>query len=133
MDIIADALNTIKTHKKVGKGECQIKHSSKLLISIFDILVSKGYIEKYEVIENGKGDIINVTGIGPINSCGAIKPRFAIGASDWVNWEERYILSKDFGHIIVSTSKGLMTNVEAREKNLGGRLIAYVYWWCKIW
>jgi ribosomal protein S8 len=26
-----------------------------------------------------------------------------------------------------------MTNVEAREKNLGGRLIAYVYWWCKIW
>lgn len=127
MDTIADAFNTIKTHKKVGKSECQIKHSSKLLLSIFDLLVEKGYIEKYEVVENGRGNLIKVIGIGPINNCGAIKPRFAISASDWVNWEERYILSKDFGHIIVSTSKGLMTNVEAREKNLGGRLIAYVY------
>jgi small subunit ribosomal protein S8 len=127
MDIIANALNTIKTHKKVGKSECQIRHSSKLLLSIFDILVEKGYIEKYEVIENGRGNLINVKGIGPINSCGAIKPRFAITAEEWINWEERYILSKDFGHLVVSTSRGLMTNVEAREKNLGGRLIAYVY------
>jgi small subunit ribosomal protein S8 len=127
MDIIADALNTIKTHKKVGKGECQIRRSSKLLLSVLDILIEKGYIEKYEVIENGRGNLINVQGIGPINNCGAIKPRFAIGANEWVNWEERYILSKDFGHIVVSTSRGLMTNVEAREKQLGGRLIAYVY------
>lgn len=127
MDIIANALNTIKTHKKVGKSECQIRHSSKLLLSILDILIEKGYIEKYEVVENGRGNLINVTGIGPINSCGAIKPRFAITADEWINWEERYILSKDFGHLVVSTSRGLMTNVEAREKNLGGRLIAYVY------
>jgi small subunit ribosomal protein S8 len=127
MDIIADGLNTIKTHKKVGKSECQIRRSSKLLLSILDILIEKGYIEKYEVVENGRGNVINVKGIGPINSCGAIKPRFAIGASEWVSWEERYILSKDFGHLVVSTSRGLMTNVEAREKNLGGRLIAYVY------
>lgn len=127
MDTIADALNIIKTHKKVGKSECQIKHSSKLLLSVLDIFIEKGYIEKYEVIENGRGNLINVKGIGPINNCGAIKPRFAIGASEWVSWEERYILSKDFGHIVVSTGKGLMTNVEAREKNLGGRLIAYVY------
>lgn len=127
MDIIANALNTIKTHKKVGKSECQIRHSSKLLLSILDILIEKGYIEKYEVVENGRGNLINVKGIGPINSCGAIKPRFAITADEWVSWEERYILSKDFGHLVVSTSRGLMTNVEAREKNLGGRLIAYVY------
>ena len=127
MDIIANALNTIKTHKKVGKSECQIGRSSKLLLSILDILVEKNYIEKYEVVENGRGNLINVKGIGPINSCGAIKPRFAVTADEWVNWEERYILSKDFGHLVVSTSRGLMTNVEAREKNLGGRLIAYVY------
>ena len=42
-------------------------------------------------------------------------------------FEKRYLPSKELGFLIVSTSKGLMTNIEAKQKKLGGRLIAYVY------
>ncbi|MGD0511047.1 MAG: 30S ribosomal protein S8, partial [Candidatus Micrarchaeaceae archaeon] len=39
----------------------------------------------------------------------------------------RYIPSKDFGILILTTPKGIMTNKEARENKIGGRLLAYVY------
>lgn len=127
MDVIADGFNVIKTHKKVGKDSCRIKPVSKLLTNVVQILKDKGYIQSYELIDNGKGGELIIKGIGAINDCGAIKPRFAVGAKDWIKWEERYILSKEFGHLIVSTSQGVMTNVEAREKGVGGKLIGYVY------
>jgi len=127
MDVLAQGLNVIKTHKRIGRRSCVIRPSSKLLLDVLEIFKRSGYIASYELKKDGRGDELVVNGIGPINDCGVIKPRFSVPADDWVKWEERYILSKDFGLLIVSTSQGLMTNMEARSKNLGGRLIAYIY------
>ena len=127
MDVVANGFNVIKTHKRAGKSECVIRPVSKLLVSVIRILKEKGYVKSYEVRDNGRGGELIVKGLGAINDCGAIKPRFAVSADEWVKWEQRYILSRDFGHLIVSTSQGMMTNVEAREKGIGGRLIGYVY------
>ncbi len=127
MDVLAQGLNVIKTHKRVGKRSCIIKPTSKLLLSVIEILKKRGYVQSYEYKKDGRGDQVIVYGIGPINNCGVIKPRFAVAADEWIKWEQRYVLSKEFGMLIVSTSEGLMTNLEARERNIGGRLIAYVY------
>ncbi|MDE1834932.1 MAG: 30S ribosomal protein S8, partial [Candidatus Micrarchaeota archaeon] len=62
-----------------------------------------------------------------INDIGVIKPRYPITLTDIQKFETRYIPSKDFGILIVSTPKGIMTNRQARENHIGGRLIAYVY------
>jgi small subunit ribosomal protein S8 len=104
-----------------------MRPSSKLLMGVLEILKRSGYIASYEEKKDGRGNELVVSGIGPINDCGVIKPRFAVHADEWIKWEERFVLSKDFGILIVSTSQGLMTNTEARSKSLGGRLIAYVY------
>ena len=126
-DVIADGLNAIKTHKRAGKNECVVKPTSKLFLEVLRILKEKNYIQDYEVNEDGRGGSVLIKGIGNVNNCGAIKPRFAVEASEWYKWEQRYVLSKEFGHLIVSTSQGVMTNEEAREKGIGGRLIAFVY------
>ncbi|MGB9635436.1 MAG: 30S ribosomal protein S8 [Candidatus Micrarchaeia archaeon] len=127
MDILADALNVIKNYKRFGKNSCIVKPTSKLLIELLRILKENNYITSFEVIEDGRGNKVKIDGINAINECRVIKPRFAVAADEWIKWEQRYILSKDFGIIIVSTSQGLMTNREARSRNIGGRLIAYVY------
>ncbi len=127
MDVLAQGLNVIKTHKRIGRRSCVMRPSSKLLMGVLEILKRAGYIASYEEKKDGRGNQLVVSGIGPINDCGVIKPRFAVQSDDWIRWEERYVLSKDFGILIVSTSQGLMTNIEARSKSLGGRLIAYVY------
>ena len=65
--------------------------------------------------------------LGKVNQCGAVKPRFAIKKAEWSEWEQKYLPGAAFGMFVVSTPQGLMTHDEAREKGLGGRLIAYIY------
>ncbi|RLG18725.1 30S ribosomal protein S8, partial [Nanoarchaeota archaeon] len=64
---------------------------------------------------------------GRINDCKVIKPRYSCKLDEFEKFEKRFLLSRDLGIIIVSTSKGLMTHREAKEKRIGGVLIAYVY------
>ena len=42
-------------------------------------------------------------------------------------WEKIYLPSRDFGFLIMSTPKGIMTHLDAKENNTGGRLLAYIY------
>ncbi len=56
-----------------------------------------------------------------------VKPRHAVTVDEYQKYEMRYIPSRDFGILIVSTPKGIMSNKDAKEKHFGGRLIAYVY------
>jgi small subunit ribosomal protein S8 len=64
---------------------------------------------------------------GRINKCRAIKPRFAVKHDDFEKFEKSFLISRDIGILIVSTTDGLMTHKLAKQKGLGGRLIAYVY------
>ena len=85
------------------------------------------YIGSFEVIEDGKGGILKINLLGNINKCGVIKPRFSTKNNTFEKWETRYLPAKDFGTIIVSTSKGIMPHYQAKEKKMGGKLLAYCY------
>ena len=87
----------------------------------------KKYIGEYTEVKDTKGDMLKVNLLGNINKCGVIKPRYPTKVGNLEKFEKRYLPAKDFGLIIVSTSKGIMTHLEAKEKELGGKLLAYVY------
>lgn len=126
-DPLANALSKMLNAEKIGKRECELTPSSKVITRILDIMQAKNYIEKYEVINNGKGGIIKVSLNGRINNCCVIKPRLSVKKDNYEKYEKRHLPAKDFGVIIVTTPKGIMTQNEAKEKNLGGSLLAYVY------
>ncbi|HKT22150.1 MAG TPA: 30S ribosomal protein S8, partial [Nitrososphaerales archaeon] len=65
--------------------------------------------------------------LGRINKCGVISPRFPVRSLSLVDWEHRYLPAVGVGTLIVSTSQGVMSHVEAQEKKIGGRLIGYVF------
>ena len=98
-----------------------------MLTKVLDLMQARGYIEAYEVADKGRGGVLKIKLNGMINKCGVIKPRFSVTKQEFDKFEKRYLPAKDFGFIIISTTKGLMTLEEAREKGLGGRLIAFVY------
>jgi len=125
-DLLADALNAIKTHEMAGKGICEVK-PSKIVRETLKILQEKHYIGDFEYVDEGYTGHFKVKLLGKINKCGSIKPRFPIRKSEWVEWEQKYIPGVGFGLLIVSTPQGLMTNEDAKKNNTGGRLIAYVY------
>lgn len=125
-DLLASALSKIMNAEKTTKRECVTK-SSKLIKKILEIMREKRYIGGFKEVDDGKGGLLVINLLGKINKCGAIKPRYPIKTENLEKFEKRYLIAKDFGHLVISTSKGIMTHDEAREKGLGGKLLAYFY------
>ncbi len=125
-DLVSDVLSSIYNSERFGKMRAVVP-ASKLVKNMLAIMQRKGYIGDFEYIEDGRGGKFKVKLIGKINRCGSIRPRFAVGRQNYEKWEQRFLPAADFGILIVSTNQGLMTHLEAKEKGLGGRLIAYVY------
>ena len=126
-DLLSDAMSIINNAEKVGKTECIIKPTSKLVKSVIKIMKDKGYIKEYEYIEDNKGGILKVHLHKKINKCQAIRPRFPCKQDEIEKFETRFLPAKGFGILIISTPQGLMTNIEAKKKRIGGVMIAYVY------
>lgn len=122
-DPLAAALSKILNAEKSGKKVCVISLKSKLIKKILDIMNENGYIGSYK--ENKRDVVINL--IGNINKCGVIKPRFSVKKNKYEKFEKRYLPAKDFGILIVSTPKGIMTHYKAKEMNVGGKILGYCY------
>ena len=126
-DPLASALSLINNAEKVGKSNCVIRPISKVILKVLDIMKSNNYIGEYKIIKDNRGDYATLNLIGNINKCSVIKPRFSVKKEEFEKFEKRYLLADGFGIIVISTSKGLMILEEAKEKKVGGRLLAYFY------
>ncbi len=121
-DLLSDALSMIQNAENVGQETCNVANS-KLVKAVLDVILKAGYIGQAKA----SGHEISVTLAGKINTIKSIKPRFAVNKDGYEKYEKRYLPSPGVGLVVVSTSQGLMTHQEAREKGLGGRLLAFVY------
>jgi len=126
-DPLAAALSKMLNAEKVGKKEVLIKPASAMIKSVLTLMNEHNYVGSYEEINDGKGGVLKVQLLGNLNKCGVIKPRFSTGYTGFEKWEKRYLPAKDFGLLVVTTPKGIVTHLQAKEKQTGGRLLAYCY------
>ena len=126
LDSLANALSTIKNAENIGKPECVLK-ASKLIGSVLKVMQDQGYISSFEFIDDGKSGFFKVQLNGKINKCGVIKPRFPVRKTDFEKWEKQFLPARDFGALILTTPEGVMPHYEAKEKGVGGKLLAYVW------
>ena len=126
-DTLSNALSNILNNERIGKTECSIRISSKIIKNILKIMNENGYIGTFTEISDLRGSVLKVNLLGSINKCGAIKPRYSIKKENYEKFEKRYLPAKDVGIIFVSTPKGILTHLEAKKKGLGGKLLAYCY------
>jgi len=127
LDSLANALSTIMNNEIRNKDECILHPASKLIGRVLRVMQQNGYIGEFEFIEDGRMGKFRVQLLGRINKCGVVKPRFPVKANGFEFWEKRYLPSKDIGLLVVTTPRGVLSHREAREKNTGGSLLAYVY------
>jgi len=126
-DPLNDAMSTIKNAASVGKSECMIHPSSKLIGRVLKVMQEYGYINQFEFIEDGKAGLFKVRIKGKINDCGVIKPRYSVQKNDLERFESRYLPAQDFGVLILTTTAGVVSHAKAKELGVGGKLLAYVY------
>ena len=129
-DPIADMLTRIR-NANTAKHDTVDVPVSKMKLAIADILVDEGYVEKYDLVDNGNFKDIRITlkygkdkndkiiaGLKRIS-----KPGLCVYASR----EELPKVLGGLGIAIISTNKGVMTDKKARELNVGGEVLAFVW------
>jgi small subunit ribosomal protein S8 len=126
-DTLNDAMSVIKNAEKVGKGECTVRPSSKLVGRVLKVMQESGYIRQFELVEDGRSRIFRVALSGQINDCGVIRPRYSVKVADLEKYEARYLPAQDFGVLILTTTNGVVTHMEAKKGGVGGKLLAFVY------
>ncbi|MBI3032424.1 30S ribosomal protein S8 [Candidatus Woesearchaeota archaeon] len=126
-DPLANTYSQMLNAEKRGKDKCVIRPVSNFLKENIKILQDNNYIGEVKESETSKGKILEVVLRGNINNCNVIKPRHAVTKDNYEKFEKRFLPAKDFGILLVSTSKGLMTHTDAKKHNIGGKLIAYCY------
>ncbi len=129
-DPIADMLTRIR-NANTAKHDTVDVPSSKMKLAIAQILLDEGYIKKFEVVKDGKFDVIKIalkygadkndkiiTGIKRIS-----KPGLRVYAGK----DELPRVLGGLGIAIISTNQGIVTDKEARKLNVGGEVLAFVW------
>lgn len=125
-DTLADVMSTIKNADKIGKREC-VTRASNITRSVLQVLHDHNYIGTFDFVDDGKSGKFKIEMKGKIIDAKVIKPRFSVKADEFEKWEKRFLPAREFGLLILSTTKGVMDHKKAKEMNLGGKLVAFVY------
>ena len=126
-DNLANVLSALNNAEAAGKNEIVISPASKVIVAVLKIFKIEKYIADLNVRKDLRGGSVLIKIAKQINKVNVIKQRFSVTLNKLEKFEKRYLPAKDFGRIILSTPKGIMTHIEAKEKKLGGVLLAYVY------
>ena len=128
-DVIADMLTRIRNAND-AKHETVDIPASNLKKSIAQILLEEGYIKNYQIVEDGKQGIIRVTlkyAAGKQKVIHGLRRVSKPGLRIYSNCEDMPRVMNGLGIAIVSTSKGVMTDKKARQNNVGGEVLAFVW------
>ena len=129
-DPIADFLTRIRNAYRAGNKVVEIP-SSKMKVAMTQILCEKGYIFSYKVVEGTPFNTIKIAlKYHPQTKQAAIKKIERIstpGLRKYTDVKDMPRVLNGLGIAIISTSKGVITDKEARDLNVGGEIVCYVY------
>ena len=128
-DPIADMLTRIRNANS-AKHETVDIPASNMKKAIAQILLDEGYIASYKVIEDEKQGVIRVTlkyGENKSQVITGLRRVSKPGLRIYSNVEDMPKVLKGLGIAIISTSKGVMTDRQARKENVGGEVLAFVW------
>ncbi len=129
-DPIADMLTRIRNANSAGHDTVDVP-SSKMKDAIAQILLDEGYIRSFEIVGEGVKRTIHITLKYGANKnqkvISGIKRISKPGLRVYTNVEDMPKVLGGLGIAIISTNKGILTDAQAREENVGGEVLAFIW------
>ena len=128
-DTIADLLTRIRNANSAKHDTVDVPASNMKKV-ITQILVDEGYIKGFQVIDDGKQGIIRITlkyGENKSQVITGLRRVSKPGLRIYTSCEDMPKVMKGLGIAILSTSKGVMTDRQARKENVGGEVLAFIW------
>ncbi|KAH9387068.1 small subunit ribosomal protein S15Ae [Nematocida major] len=126
MDQLTAALKTINNATISGRSEVLVRSPNKIVKSFLEFMQSKGYIGTIEYVDNHRKGKAIIALNGRLNKCGAICPRFDVPFRDLERWR-KLLPARQFGHVVMTTSKGILDHKECVEQHTGGKILGFFY------
>ncbi|MEE0732871.1 MAG: 30S ribosomal protein S8 [Acutalibacteraceae bacterium] len=128
-DSIADLLTRIRNANSAKHDTVEVP-ASNMKKAICQILQDEGYIKNFTTIEDGKQGMIKITlkyGEGKTPVISGLRRVSKPGLRIYSNVEDMPKVMKGLGIAVISTSKGVMTDRQARKENVGGEVLAFIW------
>ncbi|KAJ2985485.1 hypothetical protein NUW58_g5504 [Xylaria curta] len=144
--ILADAMNSINNADRMGKRQVMIRPASKVTVEFLNIMQKHGYVGEFEIVDDHRSGKIVVQLNGrqvfsfearfpcapltidhSLNKCGVISPRYNVKISQMEKWVTKLLPARQFGHIVLTTSAGVMDHNTARRKHVSGKILGFFY------
>lgn len=128
-DPIADLLTRIRNANSAKHDSVEIP-ASNMKKAIAQILVDEGYVKGFKILDDGKQGVIQMTlkyGENKSQVITGLRRVSKPGLRIYSNVEDMPKVMKGLGIAIVSTSKGIMTDRQARKENIGGEVLAFIW------
>jgi len=128
-DTIADMLTRIRNANSAKHDSVDVP-ASNMKKSIAQILVDEGYVKSFSVVDDGKQGIIRIQlkyGANKTQVIQGLRRVSKPGLRIYTNVEDMPQVMRGLGIAILSTSKGVMTDKQARKENIGGEVLAFVW------
>merc|ERR1719436_559448 len=123
MSSLADALRCINNAEKRGKRQVLLRPCSKVVIRFLTVMMKHGYIGEFEVVDDHRAGKIVVNLTGRLNKCGVISPRFDVTLEQIEQRASDILPSRQYGHLVLTTTYGMMVHEEAKRKHTGGKIV----------
>lgn len=128
-DSIADALNSIKTGSRANKESVDIP-SSKLLLQILEVFKKDRYIDNYRFVKDNKQGVARVYLKYDANKAPAISDLKRVSTPGLRVYADRRRIPRvldGLGIAVISTSQGVVSDKDARQKKIGGEVLCYIW------
>ena len=128
-DTIADMLTRIRNATSAKHDTVDVP-ASNMKKSIAQILLDEGYIKNFTVIDDGKQGVIRITlkyGENKVPAIQGLRRVSKPGLRIYTNVEDMPKVLRGLGVAIISTSKGVMTDRQARKEKVGGEVLAFIW------
>merc|ERR1711860_177962 len=124
---LADALRRIVNAERKGRRQVLLRPCSRVIIGFLQVMQQKGYIGNFTVVDDKRRGKVVVELLGRINKCGVVSPRFDIALNGLDQTASMLLPARQFGHVVLTTSAGLMSHNECIKKHASGKIVGYFF------
>ncbi|KAM7204153.1 Ribosomal protein S8 [Rhypophila sp. PSN 637] len=98
-----------------------------VIVKLVELVQKNGYVGEIEEVDDHHGGKLVIQLNGRLNKTGVISPRFNIKMTEMEKWIVKLLPARQFGHVVLTTSAGILTHDEARRKHVSGKIIGFFY------